>query len=120
MSEARRRWREDLGEKERRVLTCALFLTAAAAFGDDDGAEDHPRGAVDGIIANIERYRMSIEPSSAISRRRLGSEVLRSPDGGFETSRNICLKRGGGAHLLCVKARVCHLLARDCVLLYVS
>lgn len=71
-------WREDLGEKERRVLTCALFLTAAAAFGDDDGAEDHPRGAVDGIIAKIERYRMSIEPSSAISRRRLGSEVLRS------------------------------------------
>lgn len=78
MSEARRRWREDLGEKERRVLTCALFLTAAAAFGDDDGAGDHPRGAVDGIRAKIERYRMSIEPSSAISRRRLGSEVLRS------------------------------------------
>ena len=26
--------------------------------------------------------------------------MLRSPDGGFETSRNICLKRGGGAHLL--------------------
>ena len=69
VSEARRRWREDLGEKERRVLTCALFLTAAAAFGDDDGAEDHPRGAVDGIIAKIERYRMSIEPSSAMSRR---------------------------------------------------
>ena len=54
------------------------YLTAAAAFGDDDGAGDHPRGAVDGIGAKIERYRMSIEPSSAISRRRLGSEVLRT------------------------------------------
>ena len=42
MSEARRLGGRSRGKRKARV-DLRDYLTAAAAFGDDDGAEDHPR-----------------------------------------------------------------------------
>ena len=59
----------------------AFFVTAAAAFGADDGAEGRPAGTSDGFGANDEWCRMLIETFRAFALPPGSDPRRQDPDG---------------------------------------